>query len=197
MTLTDSERALTTRSPVSIVAFSCTCYGLRVSRGLFVQHSESPLVKMIQKPSTYFPFDGTCRCSRDGDIKLIFYDGRSLKTHSAVLKIASSVFNSMLTDCTKTKEVKLEKTSRHTWVRILNHLHPAATLVFSSFDPANNILPLVRDVFPDAESHVWYLDGSFGTSKEVLFDITVHCSRRRNVYEPSRRVEIRPCAKVQ
>ena len=197
MTLTDSERVLTTRSPVSIVAFSCICYGLRVSRGRFVQHPESPSSQMIQKPSTYFPFDGTCKCSRNGDVILKFDYGAYLKTHSAVLKISSSVFDSMLSDCTKTKELKLEKTSRETWVHILNHLHPAATLVFSSFDPANNIDQLVRDVFPDAESHVWYLGGSFGTSKEVLSDIIVHSSGRCNVYEFCKETELQRWANIR
>ena len=80
-----------------------------------------------------FPFDGTCRCSRNGDATLKFRDG-FLITHSALLKMASPVFDSMLTDCTDTKTLVLENTSRKTWVHILNHLHPAGSLVFSNFD---------------------------------------------------------------
>ena len=109
---------------------------------------------MIKKPSTYFPFDGACSCSRGGDITLTFEDRSSLKTHSAVLKMASSVFDSMFTDCTKTKELTLEKTSRETWVHILNHLHPAATLLFSTFNPDDYVDQLVRDLFLDRENRV-------------------------------------------
>ena len=98
---------------------------------------------MIQTSSTYFPFDGTCSLSCNGDITLIFEDKTSLKAHSALLKMASAVFDSMLTDCAKTKELTLEKTSRETWVHILNHLHPATTLVFAPFDPADNVDQLV------------------------------------------------------
>ena len=84
-----------------------------------------------------FPFDGTCKYSRNGDTILKFSDGSYLKTHAALLKMASPVFDSMLTDCTETKTLVLEKTSRKTWVHILNHLHPAGSLVFSNFDRVN------------------------------------------------------------
>ena len=84
-----------------------------------------------------FPFDGTCKCSRNGDTILKFSDGSYLKTHAALLKMASPVFDSMLTDCTETKTLVMEKTSRTTWVHILNHLHPGGTLSFSNLDCVN------------------------------------------------------------
>ena len=86
-----------------------------------------------------FSFDGTCKCSRGGDTTLKFSDDSSLTTHAALLKMASPVFNRILTNCAETKTLVMEKTSRTTWVHILNHLHPAGSLVFSNFDRVNGL----------------------------------------------------------
>ena len=80
---------------------------------------------MIDTSSSYFPFNGTCKCSRDGDTMMTFDDGTALRTHSVILKMASAVFNSLLTDSMDAKELKIENTSPQTWVHILNHMHPA------------------------------------------------------------------------
>ena len=95
-------------------------------------------------PSSYFPFDGSCDCSRDGDLTLNFADGSSLKTHAALLKMASPTFKAMLTDCAETGTVALENTSREAWVLILNCLHPGTRNPFSNFDPIAQTDLLVR-----------------------------------------------------
>ena len=93
----------------------------------------------------YFPFDGTCDYSRDGDLTLNFADGSSLKTHAALLKMASPTFKAMLTDCTETGTVALENISREAWVLILNCLHPGTRNPFSNFDPFRQTDLLVNE----------------------------------------------------
>ena len=93
----------------------------------------------------YFPFDGTCECSCDGDLTLVFDDGSSLKTHAALLKMASPTFKTMLTDCAETGTVAMEKTSREAWIFILNCLHPGARYPFSNFDPFRQTKLLVNE----------------------------------------------------
>ena len=92
---------------------------------------------------SYFPFDGYCDCSRGGDLTLTFNSGSSLKTHSALLKMASPFFNSMLTERTETKAVLLGGTSQGIWVQILNNLHPAGPSFFPGFDVFRDVERLV------------------------------------------------------
>ena len=87
-----------------------------------------------RRQGPYFPFDGKCDCSRDGDIVLKFSDGSRLKTHSMLLKMVSSVFVSMLTECTDTSTIVLEDTSQEVWLYILNHIHPAAPSLFPGLE---------------------------------------------------------------
>ena len=95
-------------------------------------------------PASYFPFDGTCDCSRDWDFTLEFDDDASLKTHTTLLKLASPIFASMLTDCTRAKALCLEETSQKAWIVILNHIHPSAPPFSSGFDIIQKIDLLVR-----------------------------------------------------
>ena len=91
----------------------------------------------------YFPFDGNCDCSRDGDIVLTFSDGSQLKTHSMLLKMASPVFALMLTECTDAATIALEDTSPEVWLHILNHIHPAPPSLspgLELFNDANKIV---------------------------------------------------------
>ena len=97
-------------------------------------------------PSSYFPFDGSCDYSRDGDLTLNFADGSSLKTHAALLKMASPTFKAMLTDCAETGAVALENTSREAWILILNRLHPAVQSSFPDFDPFLHMEFLVSEL---------------------------------------------------
>ena len=99
--------------------------------------------KSWKEKRLYFPFNGTCKCSSGGDIKLTFESSSSLRTHSSLLKMASPVFDSMLTDCAETKTVSLGRASREVWVQILNNLHPSGPSFFPDFDPFRNVNRLV------------------------------------------------------
>ena len=105
--------------------------------------SKSKTIPWLQNS---FPFDGTCERSCDGDLTLEFTDGSSLKTHAALLKMASDTFHTMLTDCTKPEMVLLKETSREAWILILNCLHPAIRSSFLGFDPFRHVELLVSEL---------------------------------------------------
>ena len=129
---------------------------------------------------TQSPFDGKCECSRGGDIRLTFGSGLSVTTHSTLLKMASPIFDSMLTNRAEMKTVAMENTSHKTWVQILNYLHPAGSFSFSGFDPLqhmNNLvscLPIKQPLEPACN-----VDRVLGTGKKVRAEI-VYCLFGRN-----------------
>ena len=89
------------------------------------QDEPKPVCISAPQPAC-LPFDGTCRCSRDGDVTLAFADGSFLKTQSKLLQLASPTFGAMMTGSYHSRRIHMERTSRETWVRILNFLHPSA-----------------------------------------------------------------------
>ena len=90
------------------------------------------------------PLDGNIESSPDGDLTLTFDDGSTLRTHSFLLKLASPVFNTLFSECEKIEALALEGTSKETWTRILNRLHPAVQSLFLDFDPMRDTKQLVR-----------------------------------------------------
>ena len=81
-------------------------------------------------PKGFFPFDGSCRCSADGDLTLEFDDGSRLTTHAALISLASPILRSML-QCPADGSLRLEKTTKDAWILILNELHPESSATLS------------------------------------------------------------------
>ena len=100
---------------------------------------------IVSMRSAIFPLDGNIESSPDGDFTLTFDDGSSMKTHVSLLKLASPVFNTLLTEC-EIDTLALEETSKETWVRILNRLHPGVQSLFLDFDPMRDTKQLVRSL---------------------------------------------------
>ena len=74
-------------------------------------------------PKSFLPFDGSCRCSSNSDLTLMFNDGSSLKTHLKLLRIASLVLGSIL-QCRENNALLLDKTTKDAWIVVLNEIHP-------------------------------------------------------------------------
>ena len=100
--------------------------------------------RMISGRSAILSLDGNIESSSAGDLTLTFDDGSSLKTHASLLKLASPVFNTRLTERGKIDTLALEETSKETWIRILDRLHPAVQSLFLDFDPQKETKQLVR-----------------------------------------------------
>eukprot|EP00210_Caulerpa_lentillifera_P001046 g1009.t1 len=69
-------------------------------------------------------FDGSCELSSDGDVTLKFDDDSSLLAHSLLLKKASPVLRTILTECQESDVIKLDSVSRDVWIDILSELYP-------------------------------------------------------------------------
>lgn len=72
-----------------------------------------------------FPFDGTCELSKDADFTLTFDDESVLKVHKQLLEMASPALKTAIGDCQHEGTLHLPKTTKDTWVFILNFIHPS------------------------------------------------------------------------
>ena len=112
---------------------------------------------MSARQPTYLPFDGTCKCSRDADVTLAFADGSFLKTQSKLLQLASPTFDAMLTDCSQRERIDMENTSKETWIRILNFLHPSAPPFVWDIKPCEEKDLIVKTRTLDRTEAFWHL----------------------------------------
>ena len=120
------------------------------------QRGEGKAVYMSARQPIYLPFDGTCRCSRNGDVTLAFADGSFLKTQSKLMQLVSPTFDAMLTDSYHRERIDMERTSRETWVRILNFLHPSAPPFVWDIKPCEETDLIVETRTLDSPEAFWH-----------------------------------------
>lgn len=73
----------------------------------------------------FFPFDGSCDCSKDADFTLTFDDRSCLKISRCVLEMASRVLKTAMEESQNDGTVHLSQTTKYVWIWILNRIHPA------------------------------------------------------------------------
>jgi len=78
---------------------------------------------MSSLPPKFFPFDGECALSKDGDLVLRTVDGSTLLTHVALMELVSPVLRTAVKDFNYGEGIEPEEDCK-TWTLALNLMHP-------------------------------------------------------------------------
>eukprot|EP00210_Caulerpa_lentillifera_P001045 g1008.t1 len=88
-------------------------------------------------------FDGKCELCEDGDIILRFDDDSTLLAHSLILRKASPILKTALTECEIPTVLKLPAISRHIWVFILRELYPTQSYLSPDMFTVENEVDII------------------------------------------------------